>query len=107
VETSECRVQPRLDLDTQQLPLLSLKSLQLDARVLVIILKAEAMFIGGHQVVFEGCFQIINKCQMVSRLSDEVGHRLWLQGPLKHLGGEPRVSYIAVILRKILEFLYV
>jgi hypothetical protein len=44
---------------------------------------------------------------MVSHLFDEVGHRLWLQSPLNHLGGEWQTSYIAVILRKILEFLYV
>jgi hypothetical protein len=36
------------------------------------------MLIGGHQVVFEGCFQNINKGQMVNRLSNDVGHHLWL-----------------------------
>jgi hypothetical protein len=46
------------------------------------------MVIRGHQVVFEGCFQNTNEGQMVSRLSNEVGHHLWLQGPLNHLGGE-------------------
>jgi hypothetical protein len=40
------------------------------------------MLVGGHQAVFEGCFQNTNEGQMVSRLSDEVCHRLWLQGPL-------------------------
>jgi hypothetical protein len=49
-----------------------LKSLQPDARVLVIILEAEAILIGGHQVIFEGCFQNTNEGQMVSRLSNEV-----------------------------------
>jgi hypothetical protein len=87
--------------------LTSLKSLQPDPKALVIILEIEAMFIGGHQVVFEGCFQNTNEGQMVSRLSDEVSHRFWLQGPLNHLGGERRISYIAIILRKILEFLHV
>jgi hypothetical protein len=82
-------------------------SLQPDARVLVIILEAEAKFIGGNQVVFEGCFQNTNKGKMVSRLSNDVGHRLWLQGPLNHLGGERRASYIVAILRKILEFLHI
>jgi hypothetical protein len=43
----------------------------------------------------------------MSRLSNEVCHRLWFQGPLDHLGGEWRASYIAAIFRKILEFLYV
>jgi hypothetical protein len=77
-ETSECRTQPRSDLNSQQLPLTSLKSLQPDARALVIILEAEAMLIGGHQLI-EGFFQNTNEGQMVSCLSDEVGHRLWFK----------------------------
>jgi hypothetical protein len=44
---------------------------------------------------------------MVSRLFDEVGHYLWFQGPLNHLGGELRVNYIATIFRKILKFLHI
>jgi hypothetical protein len=40
-------------------------------------------------------------------LSNDVNHRLWLQSPLNHLGGEWRTSYIAVIFCKILEFLHV
>jgi hypothetical protein len=87
--------------------LTSLKSLQLDARASVIILKAEAMLIVSYQVVFEGCFQNTNEGQIVSCLFDKVGHHLWLQGSLNHLGGEQRVSYIAAILCKILEFLHV
>jgi hypothetical protein len=55
-----------------------LKSLQLDARTLVIILETKAMFIGGYQVVFEGYFENTNEGQMMSRLSEEVGHRHWL-----------------------------
>jgi hypothetical protein len=84
-----------------------LKNLQWDARALVIILEAEAMVIGGHQVVFKGCFQNTNEGQMVSCLFDEVDHRLWFQGPLNHLSGERRASYIAVVLCQILEFLHV
>jgi hypothetical protein len=38
----------------------------------------------------------------VSRLSNEIGHCLWLQGPINHLGGEQWASYIVVILCKIL-----
>jgi hypothetical protein len=106
-ENSESCVQPRSDLDLQQLPLTSLKSLQLDARALVIILEAQAMLVGGHRVMFEGCFQNTNEGHMVSRLSDEIGHRLWLQGPLNHLGGERRATYIVAVLRHILEFLHV
>ena len=101
-ETSKHCVQPRSNLDPQQLPLTSLKSLQPNARVLIIILKVEAMLIEGHQVVFEGCFENINKGQMVSYLSKKVGHCHWLQGPLNYLGGERRASYIAAIFYKIL-----
>jgi hypothetical protein len=53
---SNLNLQPRSNLDLQQLPLTSLKSLQPDTKILVIILEAEAMFIEGHQVVFERCF---------------------------------------------------
>ena len=106
-ETSKHCIQPRLDLDPQQLPLMSLTSLQPDVRALVIILEAKAMFIGGHQVVFEGCFQNTNEGQMVSRLSNDISHHLWFQGPLNHLGSERRASYIAATLYKILEFLCV
>jgi hypothetical protein len=84
-----------------------LKSLQLDTRVLIIILEDKIMLIGDNQVVFEGCFQITNEGQVISCLPNKVGHRLWLQGPLNHLGGERQASYIAAILRKILKFLYV
>ena len=56
IETSERRIQSHSNLDFQQLLLRSLKSLQPDARALVIILEAKAIFIEGHQVVFEECF---------------------------------------------------
>jgi hypothetical protein len=68
---------------------------------------AKTMLIGGHQVVFEGCFQNTNEGQMVSCLSNEVGHHLWLQGPLNHLDDERQVSYIVVVFRQILDFLHV
>jgi hypothetical protein len=64
------------------------------------------MFVGGHQVVFERCFENTNAGHMVTRLSDVIDHRLWLQGPLNHLDGERRANYIAEILRRILEFLH-
>jgi hypothetical protein len=44
---------------------------------------------------------------MVTRLSDDIGHHLWLKKPLNHLGGERRANYIVEILRRILEFLHV
>jgi hypothetical protein len=56
VESSERRIQLRSDLDPQQLLSTSLKNLQPNTRVLVIILEVETMFIGSHQVVFEGCY---------------------------------------------------
>jgi hypothetical protein len=103
---SERQVQPRLEIDLQQLPLTSLRALQSDAKALVIVLEAEAMLVGGHQVVFKGCFENTNAGHMVTRLSNDIGHRLWLQGPLNHLGGERRANYIVEVLRRILEFLH-
>jgi hypothetical protein len=87
--------------------LTSLRALQPDARALVIVLEAEVILVEGHQVVFEGCFENTNAGYMVTRLSDDIGHRLWLQGPLNHLGGERKANYIADIFRRILEFLHV
>ena len=101
---SERRVQPRLDPSPQQL---SFVNLQPDARALVIVLEAEATLTGGHQMVFEGCFENTDEGQMVSRFSNEMGHRLWLRGPLTYISGERRASYISAVLRKILKFLYV
>jgi hypothetical protein len=57
--------------------------------------------------VFEGCFENTNVGYMVTRLFNDVGHCLWLQGPLNYLGSEWRANYIAEVLRRILEFLYV
>jgi hypothetical protein len=65
------------------------------------------MFIGGHQVVFEECFQNTNESQMVSRLFDEIGYRLSLQNPFNHLCSIWQASYIATILCKILKKLHV
>jgi hypothetical protein len=100
---SEHHVQPRIEADLQQLPLTSLRALQPDARALVIVLEAEAMLVEGHQVVFEGCFKNTNVSHMVTCLSDDIGYRLWLQGPLNHLGGERRANYITNVLRRILD----
>jgi Mlc titration factor MtfA (ptsG expression regulator) len=73
---SERYVQPRVEVDLQQLPLTSLRALQLDARTFVIVLEAETILDKGHQVVFEGYFENINVGNMVTRLSDDVGHHL-------------------------------
>jgi hypothetical protein len=75
-EPFECHVQPRLETDLRQLPLISLRALQLDARALVIVLEAKVMLVGGHQVVFEGCFENTNVGHMVIHLSDDIGHCL-------------------------------
>jgi hypothetical protein len=65
------------------------------------------MLVESHQMVFEGCFENTNVGHMVTRISDDIGHRLWLQGPLNHLGGERRTNYIAEVLHCILELLHV
>ena len=57
-------------------------------RALVIILEAEALLIGGHQMVFEGRFENTNEIQMVIRLFYDIGHRFYLQGSLTHLSGK-------------------
>ena len=58
-------------------------------------------------MVFEGCFKNRNEGYMVTCLSNDVGHHLWLQGLLIHLGGERRASYIVEVFCSILEFLHV
>jgi hypothetical protein len=75
---SERHVQPRVEADLQQLPLTSLRVLQPDARVFVIVLETKAMLVEGHQMVFKGFFENINVDHMVTRLSHDIGHRLWL-----------------------------
>ena len=103
----ERHTQPRLDPSPQQAPLASLRSLHPGARALIIILESEAFLIDGHQVIFEGNFENNNEVQTVTRFSDEIGHRLYLQGLLHHLGSKWRENYIALVLRQILEFLHV
>ena len=41
---------------------------------------------------------------MVSRISGDGDHRLWVQGPFNLLTRERRANYIATILLRILEF---
>jgi hypothetical protein len=104
---SERHVQLHIEADLQQLSLTSLRALQPDARALEIVLEVEAILVEGHQVVFERCFENTNAGLMLTHLSDDISHHLWLQGPLNHLGGERGANYIADVLRRILEFLYV
>ena len=65
------------------------------AKALVIILKSEALLIDGHQVVFEESFENNNEV------------RFYLQGSLNRLGNKRSASYIASVLRQILNFLHV
>ena len=97
-EPSECHVQPRLNSDLQQAPLISLRNLQPGAKALVIVLETEALLIDGHQVVFKRCFENTNDVQMVTRHSNGIGHYLYLQGPLIHLDSERRAIYITILL---------
>jgi hypothetical protein len=84
-----------------------LRALQLDVRILVIVLETKAILVEGYQVVFEGCFENTNEDRMVTHLFDDVSHHLWLQGLLNYLGSEQKTNYIAEVLRHILEFLHV
>ena len=106
-QSFEHYTQPRLDSGSQQAPLVSLRSLHPGARTLIIVLESEASLINGHQVVFEENFENNNEVQTVTQLSDNIGHHLYLQGLLNHLGSERRASYIASMFCQILEFLHV
>ena len=65
------------------------------------------MLSGSYQMVFEGCFENNTEEQMVSRISGDEGHCLWLQGPFNLLTKEQRTNYVAAILLHILKFLSV
>ena len=58
-------------------------------------------------MVFEGCFEINAREQMMSCISDDGGHRLWLQRLFNLLTKERMTNYVAAILLCILEFLSV
>ena len=101
---SERCVQPRTEPGIQQF---SLPVLQLENKALVIVLESEPTLSGSYQMVFEGCFENNSEEQMVSRISSEVGHRFWLQGPLNPLTRERRANFVAALILRILEFLSV
>ena len=103
-EPSERCVQPRTE---PGIPQFSLPVLQLENKALVIVLESEPTLSGSYQMVFEGCFENNAEEQMVSRISGDGGHRLWLQGPFNLLTRERRANYVAAILLRILEFLSV
>jgi hypothetical protein len=103
-EPSERRVLPRGDPDAERL---ALPVLQLENKALVIVLESEPTLSGIYEMIFEGCFANNGEEQRVSRISSEVGHRFWLQGPLNLLTTERRAKYVATVLLRILEFLNV
>ena len=103
-ESSECCIQPRTEPSTPQF---SLSFLQLKNKALVIVLESESTLSGSYQMVFEGCFENNVEEQMVSRISGDGGHRLWLQGPFNLLTRKRRANYVVAILLRILEFLSV
>ena len=104
VEPFERCVQPRIE---PGIPQFSLPVLQLENKVLVIVLESEPKLSGSYQMIFEGCFENNVEEQMLSRISGDGGHRLWLQGPFNLLTRERRANYVAAILLRILEFLSV
>ena len=101
-EPSERCVQPQIE---PGIPQFSLSVLQLENKALVIVLESKPTFSRSYQMVFEGCFENNAKDQMVSRISGDGNHRLWLQGPFNLLTRERRANYVATILLYILEFL--
>ena len=84
-EPSEYCVQLRTEPGILQF---SLPVLQLENKALVIVLESEPTLSGSYQMIFEGCFENNAEEQMVSRISDDEGHRLWLQGPFNLLTRE-------------------
>ena len=103
-EPSERCVQPRTE---SGIPQFSLPVLQLENKALVIVLEFEPTLSGSYQMIFEGCFENNAEEQMVSHISGDGGHRLWLQGPFNLLTREQKANYVAAILLRILEFLSV
>ena len=103
-EPSERCVQPRTE---PGIPQFSLPVLQLENKAFVIVLEFEPILPESYQIVFEGCFENNAEEQMVSRISGDGGHCLWLQGPFNLLTRERRANYVAAILLRILEFLSV
>ena len=103
-EPFERCVQPRIE---PGIPQFSLPVLQLENKVLVIMLESEPTLSGSYQMVFEGCFENNSEEKMVSRISSDGSHRFWLQRPFNLLTRERRANYVAAILLHILEFLSV
>ena len=103
-EPSERCVQPQIKLG---IPQFSLPVLQLENKALVIVLESEPTLSKSYQMVFEGYFENNAEEQMVTRISSDEGHRLWLQGSFNLLTRERKANYVVAILLHILEFLNV
>ena len=103
-EPSERCVHPQTE---PGIPQFSLLVLQLENKALVNVLESERTLSGSYQMVFEGCFENNAGEQIVSRISNDEGDRLWLQGPFNLLTREQRANFVVAILLRILEFLSV
>ena len=103
-ESSERCVQPRTELG---IPQFLLPVLQLENKALIIVLESKPTLSGSYQMVFDRCFEKNTEEQMVSCISGDGGHRLWLQGPFNLLTREQRANYVAAIFLRILDFLSV
>ena len=88
-ESSEHRVQSQTK---SGIPQFSLPVLQLKNKALVIVLESESTLSESYQMVFEGCFENNVGEQMVSCISNDGGHRFWLQGPFNLLTKERRAN---------------
>ena len=84
MKPSKYCVQPQTELG---IPQFSLPVLQLENKSLVIVLESEPTLSRSYQMVFEGCFENNPKEQIVSHISGDEGHHLWLQGPFNLLTG--------------------
>ena len=58
-------------------------------------------------MVFDESFENNYEAQTMTRFSNDIGHRFYLQGSFNHLDSKWRASYIASVLCQILEFLHV
>ena len=103
-EPFERCVQPRTE---PGIPQFSLPILQLENKALVIVLESKPTLFGSYQMIFEGCFENNAEEQIMSRISGEGDHCLWLQGPFNLLTRERRANYVVAILLRILDFLSV
>ena len=58
-------------------------------------------------MIFEGCFENNVEEQMLSHISGNGVHCVWLQRPFNLLTREQKTNYIVAILLRILDFLSV